>query len=216
MGNNIASFTRSVATTPTKASTCMFSVRGILLITYSFSWFKMSRTLVKYWDIRSSLASYFPWICPTTSWESLQISSLDAESASVRFNPDMMASYSVSLLDAENSSRMACSNCSLVDDHKKRPTPDPEDRQAPLTYRVYHPSLPGFLCQEGCWGTSAMKSTMTCHLIDNLDWYSISYSLNSMAHFSILPNRSGLCKMLMKGWLVSTTIGSAWKKGRSF
>ena len=37
MGINIAFFTRGVAATTAKASTCTFSVRGILLIAYSFN-----------------------------------------------------------------------------------------------------------------------------------------------------------------------------------
>ena len=32
-----------------------------------------------------------------------------------------------------------------------------------------------------------------------------------MAHFSIIPDISGLFKILLRGWLVSTIIGWAWK-----
>ena len=168
MSNNIASLMGSVATTLAKTSTCMFSVLGILLIAHLFSWFRVSRALVKYWDMCSSLALYFPWICPTMSWKSMQSLSLETKSASVRFNSDMMASYSASLLDAGNSSRMTYSSCSLVSDRKSGPTLDPEDGEAPSTCRVHHPSLPGSLSQGGCWGTSAMKSDMTCPFMDNL------------------------------------------------
>ena len=145
------------------------------------------------------------------SWESLQILSLEAESANVRFNPDKMALYSASLLDARNLSRMACSNYSPIGDCKRRPTLDPEVQETSSTCRVHHPSLPDSISRGGCWRTSAMKSTMTCHFMDNLGWYSIPYSLNSMAHFNILPDRSSLCKILLRGWLVNTTIGWAWK-----
>ncbi|KAL6319831.1 hypothetical protein AAG906_036896 [Vitis piasezkii] len=115
------------------------------------------------------------------------IMSLEVASASTRFNPNIMASYSASLFDAENSNRMACSNCSPIRDCRRSPTLDPNDREAPSTY----------------WGTSAMKSAMTYPFMDNLGWYSISYLLNSMAHFSILPDRFGLCKILRRGWLLS-------------
>lgn len=108
---------------------------------------------------------------------------------------DRMASYSASLLNVRNLSRMTCSNCSPIGDRRKRPTSDPEDWEASSTYKVHHPSLPDSMPRAGCWGTLAMKSTITCPFMDNLDWYSIPYSLNSMAHFSILSDRSGLCKI---------------------
>ena len=95
------------------------------------------------------------------SWESLQISSLETESASGRFTPGRMASYLASLLDDGNLSRMTYSNCSLVGDYKRRPTMDPEDRETPSTCKVHYPSLPGLLSREGFRGTSAMKSVMT-------------------------------------------------------
>ncbi|RVW28609.1 hypothetical protein CK203_100861 [Vitis vinifera] len=59
-----------------------------------------------------------------------------------RFSPDIMASYSTLLFDARNPSRMACSNCSPVEDCSRSPTPDPDDREAPSTRKVHH----SFLC----------------------------------------------------------------------
>ena len=167
-GNNIASFTGSVVPTPTKASTCTFYMWGILLIAHSFSWFRAPLTLVKYWVMRPSLALYSLWICPTMSWESLQILILEAERASARFSLDRMASYSVSLLDVGNPSRMACSSCSPIGDRRRGPILNPEVQEALSTKRIHHPSLPGSLSWEGCWGISAIKSTMTCPFMDNL------------------------------------------------
>ncbi|RVX08479.1 hypothetical protein CK203_014135 [Vitis vinifera] len=66
------------------------------------------------------------------------IRSLETDSARARSNPDRMASYSASLLDAENPSRMACSRCSPVGDCNKSPTPEPDEREAPSTRRVHH------------------------------------------------------------------------------
>ena len=148
-GNNITFFTGSVVAIPTKASTYTFLVQRILLIAHSFSWFRVSRTLVKYWVMCLSLASYSPWICLTTSWESLQISSLEAERASARFNPDRMTLYSASLLDTGNPIRMACSSCSPVGDCKRRPTSDPEVREAPSMCRVHHPLSAQFCESRG-------------------------------------------------------------------
>ena len=188
----------SIATTLAKALTCTFSMRGIFLITHSFSWFRVSQTLVRYWAMCPSLALYSPWMCPTISWESLRISILETERASVRFNSDMIASYSASLLNVENASRMAYSSCSLVGDCRRRSTPDPDAREAPSTWRIHHPSLHGSTSWED-WGISAMKYVMTWPFMDNLGWYLIPYSLNSITHFNILPDRSGLCKILLRG-----------------
>ena len=124
-----------------------------------------------------------------------------------RFNPNRMASYSASLFDAGNLSRMAYSNCSPVGDFRRRSTPDSDDRETPSTCKVHHPTLHDSMFWAGCRGTSAMKLAMTCPFMDSLGWYSISYSLNSMAYLSILPDRSGLCKILRRGWSVSTTTG---------
>ena len=197
--SNTAFFIRSIAAIPTKASTCTFSVRGILLMAYLLNLSKMSHTLERYWAMRPFLASFSPWICPITSWESLHISSLDANRARARFNPDRMTSYSTSLLESGNPSRIAYSSCSLVGDCKRRPTPDPETRDAPSTWRIHHPSSLGLTSWDDFWGISAMKSTMTCPFMANLGWYLISYSLNSMTRFGILSDMSGLCKIL---WVV--------------
>ena len=115
---------------------------------------------------------------------------------SARSNPDKMASYSTSLFDTGNPSWMACSSCSLVRDCSSSLTPDPDDREAPSTRKVHHFSLSGSPSRAGRWGDSTIKLAITCHFIDNIGRYSIPYSLNSMAHWSILPDKFGLCRML--------------------
>lgn len=148
--------------------------------------------------MRLSLASYSPWMCLTMSWESLRISSWEAEKASARHSLDMIASYSTSLLNVGNPSRMACSNYSLIGVCRRRPTSDPDARDAPSTLRIHHPSLHGSVSCED-WGVSAIKSAITWLFMDNLGWYLIPYSLKSIAHLSILPDRSSLCKILLRG-----------------
>ena len=118
------------------------------------------------------------------------------DSARARFSPDRMASYSTLLFDAGNPSRMACSNCSPVEDCSRSPTPDPDDREAPSTRKVHHSFLCGSLSRVGHWGDSTTKSAITCPFMDNLGWYLIPYSFDSMAYWSILSDRSGLYKML--------------------
>ena len=129
------------------------------------------------------------------------------DSAKARFSPDRMASYSTSLFAAGNPSRMACSSCSPVGDCSRSPTPNPDNQEAPSTCKVHHSFLCGSPSRAGRWGDSTTKSTITCPFMDNLGWYSIPYSLNSMAYWSILPDRSDLCKMLRRFWSVSMTTG---------
>ena len=124
-----------------------------------------------------------------------------------------MASYSDSLLDALKPKWIACSifspigevNCSLM--------PAPDCLDAPSTQRVHHPLSLG---QRLCCGSSARKSANTCPFFDSLGLYWILYSLSSMAHRAILPDRSGLWIVLQSGRSVNTIIGWAWKYGRSF
>ena len=138
------------------------------------------------------------------------------ESAKARFNPDRTTSYSVSLFDVGNPSRMACSSCSPVGDFRRWPTSDPDDREVPSIYKIHHPALPDSELWVGYRGTSTMKLAMACPFMNNLGWYSNSYSLNFMTHWSILSDMFGLCKILRRGWSVSMTIGWAWKYGWSF
>ncbi|RVW68783.1 hypothetical protein CK203_060954 [Vitis vinifera] len=64
--------------------------------------------------------------------------SLKTDRVRARSNPDRMALYSASLLEAGNPSQMACSKCSPVGDCSRSPTPNPDDREAPSTRKVHH------------------------------------------------------------------------------
>ena len=204
MGNNIASFIGRVATIPTKESACTFSMLGILLMTHLLNLSKLACTFERYWAMRLSLASYSPLIFQMTSWESLHIFNLAIDKVRARLNPARIASYSASLLEAGNPSQIVCFSYSLVSDCKRRPIPDPETLDAPSTWSVHHPSLREFASWDGFWGTLAIKSDMTYPFIASLGWYSISYSLSSMTHLSILLDKFGLWKMLLSGYFVST------------
>ena len=67
----------------------------------------------------------------------------------------MIASYSVSLLDAGKSSRMAYSILSLVGALSCKPTPAPIGREAPSTLRIHQLAISGF---ASCWVISIKKS----------------------------------------------------------
>ena len=162
--------------------------------------------------MHSSFVSYSCWIYPTISWESLLISNLVAANTRARFSPTKTTSYSVSLLKAEKLRRIACSISFPIGDYRIRPIPDPDTLDALSTWSVHHCS-PGRSVECACfWGSSVI----TCPFNDNLNWYLIPYSFNSMTHFNIHSDRSGLCRVTWSGWFVSTITWWAWKYGRSF
>ena len=70
---------------------------------------------------------------------------------SARSTQARIASYSVSLLDAGKSSRMACSILSLVGALSYKLIPAPIWREAPSTLRIHQPALP--------WSTSGRGSS---------------------------------------------------------
>ena len=63
---------------------------------------------------------------------------------------------------------------------------------------------------------SMMKSTKTYLLIVVLGLYLMSNSLSSIAHFTSLPEVSGLCNIYFIGCSVGISMVWAWKYGRSF
>ena len=137
-GNNTASFTGRVTAIPAKASAWVFSERWILLMAHLLNLFRLVCNFERYRAMHSFLASYCSWICLTTRWESLRISSLDADKVRARLSLARIASYSASLLEAGNPSPIACSSCSLVGDCKRRPISDPEAWDTPSTCSIHH------------------------------------------------------------------------------
>ena len=153
-------------------------------------------------DLNSSLT------CPTTNWESLWIKSLLTDRAIASSSPARMASYSYSLLEALNPSRIACSILSPDGDFNCKPMPVPVCLDAPSTFSVHQSKLSGRVSD---WGSSAMKLTSTCPFFESFGLYWISYSYSLIAQRAILLDKSGLCIVLRKGRSVSTTMGCAWK-----
>nr|CAN63419.1 hypothetical protein VITISV_007691 [Vitis vinifera] len=169
-----SSFARSVISeivtaTPTSASAFPFSSREIRL-TYQLA----------------SLAKQ------ASTSESLHTSIFDVASIKARSRPTIIVSYSVSLLDAGKSRWIDCSIYSLVEEDITSHTPTPDIREASFTFKI-HQWLVISICTY-FWGNSAMKSTKTYHFNDKHGLYHISYSLNSIVHFIIRPDKSDLCK----------------------
>ena len=73
-------------------------------------------TRVTYFAIQGSRDSYSVFICPTTNWESLQITSLSANIVVSSSIPTRMASYSDSLYETLKPSRIGFSILSPLGD----------------------------------------------------------------------------------------------------
>ena len=149
--------------------------------------------------MRSSFVSYSRWIYLIISWKSLLISNLVVTSVKVRSSSVRITSYSTTLLEVEKLRQIACFINSPISDCKIRLTPDPDTLDALSTWSVHHCSL-GWSTRCACFlGSSAIKLVITYPFSDNLGWYLILYSLNSIAHFSICHDRSSLCRVTRSG-----------------
>ena len=161
-----------------------------------------------YLSIRGSLDSNSALIYPTTSCESLWIRRLPTPTVRGSSTPTIKASYSDSLLETSKPKRTACSIFSPIEEVNCRSILAPDCLEAPSMQRVYQPSLLGRML--GC-ESSARKSAKTCPFLESLGLYYIPYSLSSIAHRAIRPDRSGLWIVPRSGRSVTTTIGWAWK-----
>ena len=112
-----------------------------------------------------------------------------APTASASSSPDIMASYSDSLLEALKPKQTACSILSPVGEVNCRPISAPKCLEAPSTQRVHQPLLSGQVL--GC-RISVRKSAKTSPFFASLGLYWISYSPSSIAQRAIRPDRSGL------------------------
>ena len=157
-----------------------------------------------YFSIRGSLDSNSALTCPTTSCESLRIKRLLAPTTSASSSPAIMASYSDSLLEALKPKQTACLILSPVGEVNCIPMLAPDYLEAPSTQRVHQSFSFGQVL--GC-GISARKSAKTCPFFESLGLYWMPYSLSSISHRAILPDRFGLWIVPRSGRSVSTTTG---------
>ena len=140
-----------------------------------------------YFAIWGSRDSNSALTLPTTSCESLRIQRLLAPTASASSSPTIMASYSDSVLEALKPKQTACSILSPVREVNSKQIRAPDYLEAPLTQRIHQPFSFGQVL--GC-GISARKSAKTCPFFESLGLYWMPYSLSSVAHWAILPDRS--------------------------
>ena len=117
-----------------------------------------------------------------------------------------IASYSVLLLDAGKSIRMACSTISLVGALSCKSMPAPVWREASLTLRINQPSLSW---STSGWGSSAKKYSNTYPFNPKRGLYRILNLISSITHRAILLDRLSLCTVFHRGRMVSTPIGCA-------
>ena len=196
------------AATEAKASTFSLEFLGMCSSFHTGNLLRRCFTQDTYFAIRGSRDLNSSLTFPTTNWESLLTRSLLVDKAVSSSSPARMASYSDSLLEALNPSRMACSILSSDGDFNCKPTLAPVCLDAPLIFSVHQSKLSG---QVSDWGSFAMKSTSTCPFFESLGLYWMLYSLSSIAQRAILPDKSGICMVLRRGRSVNTTMGCAWK-----
>ena len=161
-----------------------------------------------YFAIQGSLDSNSALTCSITSCESLWIRRLLTPTTRESSTPAIKALYSDSLLEASKPKRTACSILSPPGEVNCKPISAPYCLEAPSTQRVHQSPL--FERVLGC-GSSARKSAKTCPFLESLGLYHIPYSLSSITHRAIRPDRSGLFIVPRSGRSVSTTTGWAWK-----
>ena len=134
--------------------------------------------------------------------------SMSADRVAASSSSARMASYSDSLLEAPNSSRIDCSILSPDGVLNCKPMPASISLDAPSMLSIHQSELSG--CASD-WGSSTMKYASICPFFESLGLYWMPYSLSSIAQPAILPNKSGLCIVLQRGRSVNTTMGCAWK-----
>ena len=103
--------------------------------------FKRCFTRETYFVIQGSRESNSSLTCPTTNWESLRIKSLSADKVAASSSLAWMASYSDSLLEALNPSRIACSILSPDGVLNYKPMPAPDCLHAPSILSVHQSKL---------------------------------------------------------------------------
>ena len=119
-------------------------------------------------------------------------------------SPARMASYSNSLLEALNSSQIACSILSPDGDLNCKRMPSPVCLDTPSMLSIHQSELSRHASD---WGSYAMKSASTCPFFESLGLYWMSYLLSSIAQQAILPDKSSLCIVLQRGREVNRIMG---------
>ena len=194
------------AATEANASAFSLEPMGTCSSFQSGKQFKRCFTLDTYFAIRGSRDSNSSLTCPSTNWEPLRIKSLSVDTATASSSPARMASYSDSLLEALNSSRIDCLILSSDRVLNFKPMLAPDCLDALSILRFHQSELSGHVFD---WGSSTMKSTSTCPFSESLGLYWIPYSLSSTAHRAILLEKSGLCIVIQRGRSVNTKMGFA-------
>ena len=156
------------AATEARASAFSLKSLGICSSFQTGKLLKLCFNRETYFTIRGSRDSNSSLNCPTTNWESLWMRSLLEDRAAASSSPARMASYSYSLLEALNPSRIACSILSLDGDFNCKHMLAPVCLDVSSMLSVHQSELSRHVSD---WGSSAMKSTSTCLFFESLDLY---------------------------------------------
>ena len=130
-------------TTKAKASALWLRSLGMCFSFQTGKLLKRCFTRDTYFTIRGSRDSNSSLTCPTTNWESLQMRSLLADWVAASSSPARMASYSDSLLEAPNLSRIACSILSPNGDLNCKLMPASVCLDAPSMLSIHQSELSG-------------------------------------------------------------------------
>ena len=129
----------------TEAKAFALSLRSLGM----YSSFQTRKLLKRYftWDtyftIRGSRDLNSSLTCPTTNWESLRMRSFSADKVAASSSPARMASYSDSLLEAPNPSRIAYSILSPKGDLNCKPLLAPVCLDSPSMLIIHQSKLSG-------------------------------------------------------------------------
>ena len=125
----------------------------------------------------------------------------------------MTASYSASLLEAQNPNLRVYSISIPSGEVKIRPAPLPCALAAPSmnSLQMGRSSVVCVASASSPEVNSMMKSAKICPFIAVFGLYLMSNLLNSMGHFISLPEVTGLCKTYFIGYFVGISMVCAWK-----
>ena len=130
-------------TTEARASALSLQSLGMCSSFQTGKLLKRCFTRSTYFTIRGSRDSNSSFTCLNTNWESLRTRSLPADKVAASSSPARMASYSDSLLETLNPSRIACSILSPDGDLNCKPMPAPVCLDAPSMLSIHQSELSG-------------------------------------------------------------------------
>lgn len=205
------------------ASTHAFLAQGMWEISKDLKLHLRVWTFSKYFIMIRSRVSNSPFVCPATSWESVNIFSFLMPSSLVILNPARSASYSTWLFNAWKANQSAYLVTIPSEFAKINHAPLSSELDELFTWSIYIGSKHSLSTFSwlisplvSFWSTSLLahvhftiKLAKTYAFVVEWGWWDMSNSLCLTIYFAILSNVPGHCRMTFNSWLVSTSIECA-------